>query len=86
MTNTPFHGARCSSYPDCTGIPRCGLGCTKEMERSEASTRPANWIDQNYQIDRYGVALMMIREGCADPAGLARRILSEFGSDVGGAR
>lgn len=27
---------------------------------------------------RYGVALMMIREGCSDPAGLARRILSEF--------
>lgn len=37
------------------------------------------WIDQNYQIDRYGVALMMIREGCSDPAGLARRILAEFG-------
>lgn len=37
-----------------------------------------DWIDQNYQIDRYGVALMMIREGCADPAGLARRILAEF--------
>ncbi len=37
-----------------------------------------SWIDQNYQIDRYGLALMMIREGCADPAGLARRILAEF--------
>ncbi len=36
------------------------------------------WIDQQYQLDRYGVALMMIREGCSDPAGLARRILSEF--------
>jgi hypothetical protein len=38
----------------------------------------AGWIDQNYRIDRYGVALMMIREGCSDPAGLARRILAEF--------
>lgn len=37
-----------------------------------------HWIDQNYQIDRYGLALMMIREGCSDPAGLARRILAEF--------
>ncbi len=37
-----------------------------------------DWIDQNYQIDRYGVALMMIREGCADPAGFARRVLAEF--------
>ena len=36
------------------------------------------WVEQNYQLDRYGVALMMIREGCSDPAGLARRILSEF--------
>lgn len=41
---------------------------------------PSDWIDQNHQIDRYGVALMMIREGCADPSGLARRILSEFDS------
>jgi hypothetical protein len=38
------------------------------------------WIDQNYQIDRYGVVLMMICEGCVDPAGLARRILAEFAS------
>jgi hypothetical protein len=38
----------------------------------------AEWIDQNHQIDRYGVALMIIREGCSDPSGLARRILSEF--------
>jgi len=39
-----------------------------------------NWIDQNYRADRYGVALMMIREGCSDPSGLARRVLSEFGA------
>ena len=54
-----------------------------EIERLRALTAAsdaAEWIDQNHQIDRYGVALMMIREGCADPAGLARRILSEFGS------
>jgi hypothetical protein len=31
------------------------------------------------QIDRYGVALMMIREGCANPADVARRVLAEFG-------
>lgn len=31
------------------------------------------------QLDRYGVALMMIREGCANPADVARRILKEFG-------
>lgn len=43
-----------------------------------STDRGAGWIDQNHQIDRYGVALMMIREGCSDPAGLARRILSEF--------
>jgi hypothetical protein len=42
--------------------------------------RQPGWADQNHQIDRYGVALMMIREGYADPAGLARRILGEFGS------
>jgi hypothetical protein len=44
----------------------------------DAGTTGDEWIDQNYQIDRYGVALMMIREGCSDPAGLARRILAEF--------
>jgi hypothetical protein len=31
------------------------------------------------QLDRYGVALMMIREGCANPADVARRALAEFG-------
>jgi len=41
--------------------------------------KPVAWIDQNHQIDRYGVALMMISEGHADPAGFAKRILSEFG-------
>ena len=41
-------------------------------------TKASSWVDQNYQIDRYGVALMMIREGCSDPARLARRILAEF--------
>lgn len=34
--------------------------------------------DTTHQLDRYGVALMMIREGCADPADLARKILAEF--------
>lgn len=42
------------------------------------SSAGSDWIDQNHQIDRYGVALMMIREGCSDPSGLARRVLSEF--------
>ena len=27
------------------------------------------------QTDRYGLALMMIREGCADPSDVARRAL-----------
>jgi hypothetical protein len=31
------------------------------------------------QLDKYGVALMMIREGCANPADVARRVLAEFG-------
>ena len=30
------------------------------------------------QIDRYGVRLMMIAEGCADPAQVAREALDEF--------
>lgn len=28
------------------------------------------------QIDRYGLALMMIREGCADPQGVAAQALA----------
>ena len=28
------------------------------------------------QVDKYGLALMMIREGCADAAGLARKTLT----------
>ena len=28
------------------------------------------------KLDKYGLALMMIREGCADPAGVARAALS----------
>ena len=46
----------------------------------EQIAKMGSWIDQNYQTYRYGVALMMIREGCSDPSGLARRILSEFDS------
>jgi len=30
----PFHGAECSSYPNCNG--GCGLGCTKEMMEARA--------------------------------------------------
>ena len=29
------------------------------------------------QVDRYGLALMMIREGCADPAEVARAALDK---------
>lgn len=32
--------------------------------------------EQREQIDKYGVALMMIREGCADPADFARETLA----------
>lgn len=57
--------------------------CIREAERLFALRAPAQrapgWIDQNHQIDRYGVALMMVGLGCADPAGLATRVLSEFG-------
>lgn len=28
-------------------------------------------------VDRYGIALMMIRQGCGDPAGAARQALDE---------
>lgn len=45
---------------------------------AQPSGHGGEWIDQNHQIDRYGVALMMIREGCHDPAGVAKRILAEF--------
>ncbi len=34
--------------------------------------------DQAKQIDAYGLALMMIREGCADPGGIAREILDKY--------
>jgi hypothetical protein len=32
---------------------------------------------QVHQIDAFGVALMMIREGCADPRGVAARALGD---------
>jgi len=28
--HSPFYGAQCPSYPNCTG--GCGLGCTREIE------------------------------------------------------
>lgn len=31
----PFHGAECMNWPNCSG--GCGLGCTKEIERSRAA-------------------------------------------------
>ncbi len=31
------------------------------------------------QIDRYGIALMMIREGCDNPQEVARKALAVFG-------
>lgn len=33
--------------------------------------------DDKRKLDRYGIALMMIREGCEDPRGLAKKILHE---------
>jgi hypothetical protein len=32
---------------------------------------------QKRKMDRYGLALMMIREGCEDPSGFAREVLSD---------
>lgn len=33
--------------------------------------------DLQKQVDKYGLALMMIREGCADPRGFAAEILEK---------
>ena len=35
--------------------------------------------NQRKQIDRYGLALMMIREGCADPQAVAAKALTQPG-------
>lgn len=35
MTDRPFYGAECPSYPDCEG--GCGLGCTKKIENARAA-------------------------------------------------
>jgi hypothetical protein len=48
-----------------------------------ANVVPADCIssrekERQRQIDRYGVALMMIAEGCADPQQFARKVLNEF--------
>lgn len=37
-----------------------------------------NLTDRQKQIDAYGLALMMIREGCADPQRIARETLARF--------
>ncbi len=34
--------------------------------------------DEAKQTDAYGLALMMIREGCADPTGVARDVLAKW--------
>lgn len=34
--------------------------------------------EQKKQIDSYGVALMMIREGCVDPKQVAADVLAKF--------
>lgn len=33
-------------------------------------------------IDKYGVALMMIAEGCADPSGFARQTIEKFSDEI----
>ncbi len=38
----------------------------------------AAYREQKKQTDKYGVALMMIREGCADPAKVAAEVLAAF--------
>lgn len=44
----------------------------------DVAVREAEEIHRKRQIDIYGLALMMIREGCANPANIARRALDEF--------
>jgi hypothetical protein len=34
--------------------------------------------EQNRKVDKCGLALMMIAEGCADPAGFAAKIMREL--------
>ncbi len=46
--------------------------------RNQLKDMQSAWFSQREMADRYGIALMMIREGVADPIGHARRILSEF--------
>lgn len=38
----------------------------------------AAFRQQKKRADKFGLALMMIREGCADPAGFAAEILAKF--------
>jgi|KBSSwiS6_1023812.scaffolds.fasta_scaffold451299_1 hypothetical protein len=55
---------------------------TDIVERAREYARNLGGDPQDYlvsqladEIDRYGLALMMISEGCADPKGVARRAL-----------
>lgn len=41
-----------------------------------------NLTDRQKQIDAYGLALMMIREGAADPVQIARDALAKFGANM----
>ena len=43
--------------------------------------RSSREIAMQRNIDKYGVALMMIEQGCEDPAGLARKVLADFNDE-----
>lgn len=47
-----------------------------EIERLRAENERLRQLKG--QVDRYGLALMMIREGCADPRRVAAQAINEF--------
>ena|SRR5580765_5327496 len=44
----------------------------------DAAIRELDDIYCKRQVDNYGLALMMIREGCANPADVARKVLNKI--------
>lgn len=48
-------------------------------ERVNALLSKNNLTERQKQIDTYGLALLMIREGASDPVKIAREALAKFG-------
>ena len=72
-----FHGWLFRKHPDGEFV-----SVRKLVDVSPFSTG----LDRKQQLDTYGLALMMIREGCEDARGLAAKTLDEFAlpQDKGG--